>query len=393
MITVTSAENLLKDVYVNVIAEQINTNVNPLFSRIQRSTKNIHGKDVRILAPIGINGGICAGTEAGDLPESSERPFLEFVSSLKNLYGRFQISDKALKCTSSDVNSFVNLVEEGMDSLLRASIFNLSRMIYGDGTGLLGQGQMTSSVLYVDKIENFIEGMLIDAYSNDNLLKTKLRIKYVNRPLKAIFVDQDFRPSGTVKYYQSGSKNNEITGLGALGCPSEIYGNSIRDYPILLPKQYDSTYDLTEYVFDDQFIGEVIDTLSLRGTNVNFINLSFDLKRLFLEYMKLYNKNVDFRQIENGMTVPVFQGIPLVPTAMIDKGEAYFLNTDDFTFYELGDWRWLEDESGRVLKQEANKPVFGATLVKYTELICRKPSGIGYCSRIDTKVKQASEAV
>ena len=131
MITLQSAENVLKDVYLGVIADQINTKTNPLFSRIKRSTRNIVGREVRVVAPVGINGGIMAGAEDATLPAGVDTPYLSFVAPLKNLYGRFEVSDKAVRCASSDVNSFVNVLQDGMDSLLKASIFNLSRIIYG----------------------------------------------------------------------------------------------------------------------------------------------------------------------------------------------------------------------------------------------------------------------
>ena len=76
MITLSSAENVLKDVYLGVIADQINTKTNPLFSKIKRSTRNIIGKEVRVVAPIGINGGIMAGTETSDLPDGVDTPYL-----------------------------------------------------------------------------------------------------------------------------------------------------------------------------------------------------------------------------------------------------------------------------------------------------------------------------
>lgn len=37
--------------------------------------------------------------------------------------------------------------------------------------------------------------------------------------------------------------------------------------------------------------------------------------------------------------------------------------------------RWLEDESGKILKQTSGKAAYTATLVKYAELICKKPCG------------------
>lgn len=35
--------------------------------------------------------------------------------------------------------------------------------------------------------------------------------------------------------------------------------------------------------------------------------------------------------------------------------------------------RWLEDEDGKILKQVPGKASYSATLVKYAELICKKP--------------------
>lgn len=37
--------------------------------------------------------------------------------------------------------------------------------------------------------------------------------------------------------------------------------------------------------------------------------------------------------------------------------------------------RWLEDEDGRILKQVPGKAAYTATLVKYAELVCKKPCG------------------
>jgi hypothetical protein len=53
----------------------------------------------------------------------------------------------------------------------------------------------------------------------------------------------------------------------------------------------------------------------------------------------------------------------------------YLLNTDDFSLNQLCDWEWLEDEGGKILRQVSGKAAYTATLVKYAELICKKPYG------------------
>ena len=50
MVTMTSADNALKSVYLGAVSEQLDTAINPLLAKIQRSTADVWGKEVRRLA-------------------------------------------------------------------------------------------------------------------------------------------------------------------------------------------------------------------------------------------------------------------------------------------------------------------------------------------------------
>ncbi len=378
MITLKSAENVLKDVYLGVIADQINTKTNPLYGRIRRSTRNIVGKEVRVVAPIGINGGIMAGEETSDLPEGVNTPYLSFVAPLKNLFGRFEISDKAIRCSSTDVNSFVNLLQDGMDSLLKASIFNLSRMLYGDGSGLLATVKTSDGAVTVDNAGSIAAGMYVDITGSKTT--NHVYVKSVDYATNKIVLDTQESITEGDKIYLSGSKDCEITGLKAIVGTGDLYGVNRTNFPVMNAKNYTAS----DEAFDEDFVQSIIDDLEMDGTAVNFINCSYKLKRLYQNYLKVYNKNVEYTTLEDGAKVITHFGTPIVPTRSVDDGECYFLNTDDFMFYELGDWKWLEDEGGRILKQSPTKASFGATLVKYTELLCHKPSGVGHVTNLKT---------
>lgn len=385
MITLSSAENVLKDVYLGVIADQINTKTNPLFSKIKRSTRNIAGKEVRVVAPVGINGGIMAGAEDAELPEGVHTPYLSFVAPLKNLYGRFEISDKAIRCSSTDVNSFVNLLQDGMESLLKASIFNLSRMIYGDGSGLLAKVTSIEDGNVVDNAAALAPGMLVDVYRAKSLQKAGCAVTSVDRASKKVTIEGETLAADDELYLHS-SKDSEIVGLKGIVNATTLYGNDTSAYPILKASTF--TAQGTD-AFDEDFVQARIDDLEMNGTAVNFINCSYELKRLYQYYLKVYNKNIEYTTLDDGMKVLTHFGTPIVPTEHVGAKEAYFLNTNDFTFYELGDWRWLEDEGGRILRQHQNKPAFFATLVKYTELVCQKPNGIMLCKEIPNTIPKA----
>ena len=62
MVTMSSADNALKTLYLGVVTEQINTNANPLLAKIRQSTSDVWGKEIKRLAQYGVNGGVGAGT-------------------------------------------------------------------------------------------------------------------------------------------------------------------------------------------------------------------------------------------------------------------------------------------------------------------------------------------
>ena len=72
--------------------------------------KDVWGKEVRKLAPYGINGGIGAGAETDALPKAAGNNYVQFVSELKNLYGKIELSDKAIRASENNAGAFVNLL-------------------------------------------------------------------------------------------------------------------------------------------------------------------------------------------------------------------------------------------------------------------------------------------
>lgn len=44
MVTMTSADNALKSVYLGAVSEQLDTAINPLLAKIQRSTADVWAK-------------------------------------------------------------------------------------------------------------------------------------------------------------------------------------------------------------------------------------------------------------------------------------------------------------------------------------------------------------
>lgn len=382
MVTLSTAQDALKIVYLGVLTDQLNIKSNPLLAKINQTSNGVSGKEIRKLAPYGINGGVGAGTEEGNLPKANGNKYVQFTSTLKNLYGTIEISDKAIRASENTAGAFVNLLNAEMEGLIKASNFNLSRMLYGDGSGkLVNNFTHTAKTNYiiVDDLKNFMEGQRIGVYSTlDSAYygnASSLIITKIDRATKTIYFDKTFTtqldPSDNILCMQS-SYGLEITGLGAIFGDSEtLYGLSRSDYDWLKPYQKSDVGTLTETV-----IQTAIDNLDeFAGSTIDFITCSSGVKRAYQEHLSTYKRNVDVMELNGGYKALSYNGIPLVSDRFIDSDTMYLLNTKDFNLHQLCDWQWLENEDGRIIHQIAGKPTYSATLVKYADLMCDHPCG------------------
>ena len=385
MIDLTSAQHALKDAYLSAASNILNTQTNPLFAKIKQSSSDVYGRQIIKVAPIGINGGIGAGSETGELPTANGNNYVQLKSTLKNLYGTLEISDKAVRASANTNGAFVDLLSAEMEGLLNSSKFNLARMLYGDGTGAVATvTSYADGVATVDNVKNLIEGMVIDTYTSGTVANSGLRIKYVDRVNKTVTFSTSpaTMAQGDVMYVQ-GSKGNEITGIGAIfNTSANIYGLSRAENKWLNP--YVST---TAQEINDNVIQTAVDFLEENsGSHIDFISCGAAVRRAYLDYLACYRRNVDVITLESGHKAISFNGIPMVTDRFVADDTMYLLDTSKFTLHQLCDWEWIEGEGGNILRQKPGYPAYTATLVKYADLICDQPNGQAKISGIKSTV-------
>ncbi|RXZ62240.1 phage major capsid protein [Candidatus Borkfalkia ceftriaxoniphila] len=378
MVTMTSADNALKSVYLGAVSEQLDTAINPLLAKIQRSTADVWGKEVRRLAQYGVNGGVGAGTEEGDLPSAAGNNYEQFVTTLKNLYGTIEISDKAVRASENNVGAFVNLLNAEMDGLIRSSAFNFGRMLFGDGSGVLCKVvSVSGNTVTADGVKNLIEGMVVDVLAAGGAPISGAkgrRVVAVDRAAKTFTLSGDAL-TGVAKdnlVCVQGSYNLELTGLGAIFKDTgSLYGLDRATHKWMIPYMQSSVGTLSETVMQ-----KAIDWLEERaGSRVDFIVCSWGVKRALQNLLSENRRSTDVEVLAGGYKAMTYNGIPVVADRFCPDGTMYLLNTSDFCLHQLCDWKWLEGDDGKVLKQIAGKPLYTATLVKYADLVCARPCG------------------
>ncbi|MGN0818997.1 MAG: phage major capsid protein [Christensenellaceae bacterium] len=380
MVTLNTADQALKNLYLDVVKDQINFTINPFFARIKQTTNDVWGKEIKKLVHYGINGGVGAGSETGNLPKSGENFYQQLTLSLKNLYGTISISDKAVRASQNNAGAFVNLLNAEMEGLVKACSFNFGRMLFGDGSGMLAKTtDITGNVVTVDNVKNLVDGMTVDFLDEDGLAYPNargVRIMSIDRANKKMKINvnnlsNSSVPAGSMISLQN-SYMYELTGLGKIFDTSSMLYGLVRDsHRWLNPLKKTNVGEITENV-----IQQVIDELDeSNGSRINFIVCSSGVKRAFVNHLNTYKRNIDVMDLQGGFKALSYNGIPIVSDRFCPDGTMYLLNTDDFQLHQLCDWKWLEGEDGKVLKQVNGTPVYTATLVKYADLLCSKPCG------------------
>lgn len=380
MVTLQTADKALKDYYLGVIKEQLDVGTNPFLAMIEKTSEDVYGKEIKKIVTHGINGGIASGSESGLLPAAMGNSYAEFALPLKNLYGSIEISDKALRASETGSATAVSLLNAEMNGLIKASKDNFSRMLFGDGTGYLCKIVSISDdklSATVDDVKNITEGMLVDVYLGDSIdtRYSANRITDVDKENSKIYFTKAMKdtPKNSALYV-SGSKNQELTGLGAIFSDSatSLYGLEKSGNRWLNP----NVKTVASLSYED--VAEMLDTVEEKGgKGADVIVCSWKVRRILQKILVKAGVTPAACETEGGYKSIAFNGIPVIVDKHCPEGHMYFLNTEDFKICQLCDWQWLDEGDGRILRKIPGKAAYSATLVKYADLLCEKPCGQG----------------
>ena len=376
MITIENADKALKDYYLQAVSAQLNNNVSPFFAAIEKNTDNVYGKDVKVAVVRGNTEGIMACAEDAGIPEPYANRYLQISLPLKNIYGTIEVSDKAMRASRDSSGAFVNLVNAEMEGLVSGAKYNFQRMLYGDGNGTLAKivsadASASSNFKYtVDNVSKLSVGMKVETVTSASVKTEGLTISAVDSETKTVTFNKQI--TGTAEgalVTIAGAYGNELTGLGAIFGEGKLYGYDKTEEPYFAPYSKSLSSALTE---DD--ITDVLDHMEEHfNSKINMILCSFSTRKKIAKLAAENRRIVNTIDAAAGFGVVTVNGVPVYADRFCPDGLRYFVNTEDFSLCQLCDWEWLEDEDGKILKQVPGKAAYGATLVKYAELICKKP--------------------
>ncbi|MGN0807321.1 MAG: phage major capsid protein [Candidatus Coproplasma sp.] len=375
MITVSTAEKVLKDYYLDVVISQLNGGISPFYNAIEKTSENVYGKEVDIAVVNGYANAVKACNENEALPSPKENKFFHITGPLKNLYGSIELTDKLIRSSADSSGAYVNLLNSEMESLIADAKSNLSRMLYGNGNGSLTtvKSKVSAYMLEVEDVKPFYAGR--DVRITVGSTNIDVKILSINKAKNIINVSKSldsytFSGGEPVKLIECDGK--ELRGLSYIFDGTTVYGYLKESYDFFNP--YVKSVSRSELSIDD--ILTAIDSVEEdAGGKINMILCSYKTRRMIAKLFENNRHIINSTDIQGGFTDLYINTIPVYADAFCPDGRIYILNTDDFVMCQLCDWSWLEDEGGKILKQVAGKAAYSATLVKYAELFCKRPCG------------------
>ncbi len=395
----TTISNILKDQYLPALKNQITTAPSPFMEMIRKEPLTTGGK-ITAAAPFGINGGFGFGTDGSAVPVSGARKYRRFEVEPVDMYVDIRISDKTVKLADKS-GALLSALDEEVTGSYEAAKWNVSRALFGDGSGKLcnvissgtasTEGKMT---LTVDDVSKIIEGLTVDLYTYASSSasapqlethNTAMRVVDVNRTNKKVVIETFSGKTGSASATAGnygfltvqGSYNKELTGLKAIfdSNVSTVYGYSKTSDPFVVPVTVNAKQNISDIVIYEA----VKKAMDYRNSKIDLVMMGDNAFTAYQKYMHESNVMItEKREFVGGASgYKVLVGsrtVTIVNEKMVPANEAWCVDTSAFSFVHL-DFDFCDYGSSGIFQLLPGTTYYRALLASYGNLICKNPGG------------------
>lgn len=383
-----TASGALKEFYLPVVREQINTKAEVL-SQLERTADNVdqEGLEAVLSLHVGLNEGVGSRLELEDLPAPGANRYVKQRVPLHYHYAQLQVSGPVIRATKSDVGSWVRAIESETKGATVSLRLDVDRQLVGTSDGVLAAtaANAASNTLTLvggpATMRNFRVGMHIDigTVASPTSVTGNRKITAVNPAAKTITIDgAAVATAATDRVFRqgnggTGANQRELTGLQTIiNNTGAVHGVN----PATEPVWASYVKDAAAANLSDALINEVIDEVSIASATgqLDWAVTTHLIARTYaatLEAKKQFVNTVDLKGGFKGLEVGTASGrLPLQSVARCPDRNVFFVSQSNLSIQEASDWEFM-DEDGSVLQRITTgngKDGYGATLFKYNEL-------------------------
>lgn len=398
----TKITNIIKDYYLPPFNDMITTEPSAFLEMIKKAGVPTGG-DIIGGARYGINGGFGMGNEESATPKAFPQQYKRLKTTAKDMYCDIGISHKTVTLAQGGAGSIFNALKDEIEGSYAAAKWNIGRMLFGNGTGILGNIasaiSSASDEITLDDVSKVIEGLAIDIYTGTLSSSTKLsggpyRILYVDTDSKKIKIDTKITTSAAGFITVQDSFKNEITGLGAIFDTTNVttlYGVSRTGNEWINPKTYDAGHDL-----NSSLLYEVSSEMrDKRKTNIDLYMMGNKAFKAWYEYMesthyKIAPTNLKYRSGATGFEIAVGPNTAtIINEPFVPSTETWGVQKSAFTFYTTK-WGFANEQTGGAFTLVPGTHNYRGLLAAYGDLMCENPGGCVKITNCDAAASSSS---
>jgi hypothetical protein len=164
--TVSTADAILKDLYVGPIVEQMNYKTY-LLDQIERDSNHIDHTGRRAIVPVhsGRNRGRGSRGDGGTLPTAGVQSWADAIVPIRYHYTSIEVTDGAIEASTSNEGAFVNVLDAETKGAAQDLRKDINRQVFGTGDGVLATVTVTATTqatITLDSVQYVAVGDPVD---------------------------------------------------------------------------------------------------------------------------------------------------------------------------------------------------------------------------------------
>lgn len=363
--TLSTADAILKDLYVGPVIESIN-NKTYMLDQIKRDSDAIDLTGRRAVIPVHTNRNRGRGSrgDGGTLPTAGREAWQDAIVKIRYHYYAMEITDGAIKASQSNEGAFLNLLDTESKLIATNAKKDLNRQVFGSGTGILAGIRATAEatkVMPVDSVQYVYVGDPVDIVktADGTTGEGKLNVEVIKRTggAEASIEVSETVTKVTTEYgvYLAGSYKNEMDGLRNIVASgrtlheinSSTAGNEF--WNARTQKVGSSASALA--VAGESSFEKLADEVGLSGNgDVEVFLTSRGIRRRLADTyssQKRFN-DADAVKIEGGYSAIMVNEVPVIADDDAPRTFAFGLNKDSFRWFEQSPPGWMEQSNSGV---------------------------------------------
>ncbi|MFE1145197.1 phage major capsid protein [Streptomyces rochei] len=378
--TLTTATNILKEIYEPRIREQLQNHLKTS-KRIEQTsegvTSEVGGKYVVFPIHVKRNHGIGARLEMEELPVARNQGYARAQVGLSYQYGSIRLSGQSMELAQSNFQAFASVLDQEVNGVQKDLAKDYNRQIYGTSVGALMtvSGANTTTTIPTTNTQYMEVGMIVDIYNAaGTTLKTAaagVEVLAVNKNSSIVLATAPSTATAANDIVvRHGSLNREMIGLEQIVDDTTTLFNINPTVEPVWKSVINDNAGVNRALSESLMI-KMVDDIYTNGGNTTAIFTTLGVRRSYFNLLVQQRRYCDTKEFEGGFKGLAFTTdngeIPLISDVDCQPNRMYFLNEKEFKLYRESDWSFM-DRDGSKWQRVIGYDAYDATLYKYCQL-------------------------